>query len=78
MWPIAMLVLDSRVSATGAMAGAIVGNIAAVIAWIAVAAAENDGAVLTRTRARTRTLTLTRALTLTLTLTRYRLRWREL
>ena len=78
VWPIAMLVLDSRVSAAGAMAGAIVGNIAAVIAWIAVAAAENDGAALTRTRARTRTRTLTRALTLTLTLTRYRLRWREL
>lgn len=45
VWPIAMLVLDNRVSATGAMAGAIVGNIAAVIAWIVVAATENDGTV---------------------------------
>ena len=45
VWPIAMLVLDNRVSATGAMAGAIVGNIGAIIAWIVVAATENDGTV---------------------------------
>merc|ERR1719247_2737445 len=41
VWPVAMLVLDNRVSATGA----IVGNIGSVIAWIVVAATENEGAV---------------------------------
>jgi Na+/proline symporter len=45
VWPVAMLVLDSRVSAAGAMSGAIVGNIGSVIAWIVVAATENDGTV---------------------------------
>jgi len=45
VWPVAMLVLDNRVSATGAMAGAIVGNIGSVIAWVVVAATENDGTV---------------------------------
>jgi hypothetical protein len=45
VWPVAMLVLDNRVSATGAMAGAIGGNIGSVIAWIVVAATENEGAV---------------------------------
>ena len=45
VWPIAMLVLDSRVSATGAMAGAIVGNLGSVLAWVVVAATENDGTV---------------------------------
>jgi len=45
VWPVAMLVLDSRVSATGAIAGAVVGNIGSVIAWIVVAATENDGMV---------------------------------
>merc|ERR1719482_512846 len=45
VWPVAMLVLDNRVSATGAMAGAIGGNIGSVIAWVVVAATENDGNV---------------------------------
>merc|ERR1711933_234538 len=45
VWPVAMLVLDSRVTATGAMAGAIVGNIGSVIAWVVVAATENNGTV---------------------------------
>ena len=45
VWPVAMLVLDNRVSATGAMAGAIGGNIGSVIAWVVVAATENEGAV---------------------------------
>merc|ERR1719469_203924 len=45
VWPVAMLVLDNRVSTTGAIAGAVVGNIGAVIAWIVVAATENDGTV---------------------------------
>ena len=45
VWPVAMLVLDNRVSANGAMAGAIVGNIGSVIAWVVVAATENDGNV---------------------------------
>jgi len=45
VWPVAMLVLDNRVSAAGAISGAVVGNIGSVIAWIVVAAAENDGMV---------------------------------
>jgi|SouAtlMetagenome_1021521.scaffolds.fasta_scaffold33077_2 hypothetical protein len=31
VWPVAMLVLDNRVSATGAIAGAVVGNIGSVL-----------------------------------------------
>jgi len=45
VWPVAMLVLDNRVSATGAIAGAVAGNIGSVIAWIVVAATENNGTV---------------------------------
>ena len=45
VWPVAMLVLDNRVSATGAIAGAVVGNIGSVLAWIITAAAEYDGTV---------------------------------
>jgi len=45
VWPVAMLVLDKRVSATGAIAGAVCGNIGSVIAWVVVAATENNGVV---------------------------------
>ena len=43
--PVATLVLFPSLSATGAIAGAVVGNIGSVVAWIVVAATENDGVV---------------------------------
>ena len=43
--PVATLVLFPSLSATGAIAGAVIGNIGSVVAWIVVAATENDGVV---------------------------------